>query len=463
MKAAATAAVLGIAVVAAVMTFRGSARRDTPGSAVGAATAPSPSAVRATRVPRAVTAAAPIARQRSGAVGGVAILASAARAQAVVAGVVSDVASIDVHGWRGALRVDSVLLGHLRLGDTVTIGWEELSSERQVRFEEGQRVLLVLDPLPTQSLWRKRFPTRDAAHEVLVVASNGEAFLPRPDGPTLAILEHYLAMTPDARDGAPGALRLAELVRDAHPAVAREALAILEAAPARMDVLGADGAASLLAAARSSERETPLRSTALRLAGQHRLPGTRETALTLAEPGSPIRADAYRVLAGLPDGLPAERVASLLDDADPEVRAVGVELVRDETARDRVVALSRDDPSPVVRLAAARALLAGYARGGDAAGSHAIADVIGMLDDPDAGVRTGVAESIGALGEPAVAPLDAAVDGDSERAALAAILGLARTGPKGAALLALIAESHENKSVRAFARLALGEAPGHAH
>jgi hypothetical protein len=379
-------------------------------------------------VPRAATAAAPIARQRSGAVGGVAILASAARAQAVVAGVVSDVASIDVHGWRGALRVDSVLLGHLHLGDTVTIGWEELSSERQVRFEEGQRVLLVLDPLPTQSLWRKRFPTRDAAHEVLVVASNGEAFLPRPDGATLAILEHYLAMTPDAR-AAPGALRLAELVRDAHRR-SRARRSILEAAPARIDVHGADGAASLLAAARSSERETSLRGTALRLAGQHRLPGTRETALTLAEPGSPIRADAYRVLAGLPDGLPAERVASLLDDADPEVRAVGVELVQDETARDRVVALSRDDPSPVVRLAAARALLAGYARGGDAAGSHAIADVIGMLDDPDAGVRTGVAESIGALGEPAVAPLDAAVDGDSERAALAAVLGLARTGPE---------------------------------
>ena len=463
MKAAAAAAVLGIAVVAAVVTLRGSARREIPVPAAHVATAPSVSAMRATPVPAPTAAAPAMERQRSSATGGVLILASAARAQAVVTGIVSDVESIDVHGWRAALRVDTVLLGHVRIGDTVTIGWEELSSGRQVRFEDGQRVLLVLDPLPTQSLWQKRFPTRDAAHEVLVVASNGEAFLPRPDGATLAILEHYLAMTPDARDGAPGALRLAELVRDAHPAVAREALAILEAAPARMDVLGADGAASLLAAARSSERETSLRGTALRLAGQHRLPGTRETALALAEPGSPIRADAYRVLAGLPDGLPEEQVARLLGDADPELRAVAVELLRDDTARDRVVALSHDDPSPVVRLAAARALLAGYARGGNTAGSHAIADVIGLLDDPDAAVRTGIAESIGALGEPAVAPLDAAVDGDSERAALAAILGLARTGPKGAALLELIAKTHENKSVRAFARLALGEAPGHTH
>jgi HEAT repeat protein len=96
-------------------------------------------------------------------------------------------------------------------------------------------------------------------------------------------------------------------------------------------------------------------------------------------------------------------------------------------------------------------------------GSDGIADVIALLDDPDANVRTGIAESVGALGSPAVVPLRAVVDGDSERAALAAILGLSRAGREGGETLASIADTHQNASVRAVARLALGKAPGHTH
>ncbi len=132
-------------------------------------------------------------------------------------------------------------------------------------------------------------------------------------------------------------------------------------------------------------------------------------------------------------------------------------LLRGDAARARLVLLLHADPAPAVRLAAGRELLARD-------GAGAIADVIGLLDDPDDAVRSGSAESIGAIGDPAVAPLRTVIDGGSERAALAAVLALARTGRKGGAMLTAIAASHERESVRAFAGLALGEAPSsHKH
>lgn len=449
MRTAAAAAVLGIAAAVAVVlvTSRGPEPRGSePVSEVTALPVASP----------AVAAATAPERQRPAATGGVAILDSAARAQAVLVGVVSDVASTDLHGRRALLRIDRMLLGGFKLGDTVTIGWEELSTTRQPRFANEQRVLLVLDALPTQSLWRSRFAATERA-AVLVVAAGGEAFLSEPGGPTLDLLEHYLPMTASARAGIPGTRKLAEMVAGAHPAVAREALAILEREPARVDLLDADGAVPLLAAARSSERDLELRRGALRLAADHDLPGTLATARTLSEPGSPIRAEAYRALAALPDGLPPERVESLVAEVDPEVRSVGVSLLRGDAARARLVLLLHADPAPAVRLAAGRELLARD-------GAGAIADVIGLLDDPDDAVRSGSAESIGAIGDPAVAPLRTVIDGGSERAALAAVLALARTGRKGGAMLTAIAASHERESVRAFAGLALGEAPSsHKH
>ncbi|MEO6025750.1 MAG: HEAT repeat domain-containing protein [Candidatus Binatia bacterium] len=449
MKAAAAAAVLGIAAAVAVLvTSRGPDPRGTSRPASETTTAPVASP--------AVAAATAAERQRPAATGGVAILDSAARAQAVLVGVVSDVASTDLHGWRAVLRVDRKFLGDFRLGATVTIGWEELSTTRQPRFANEQRVLLVLDALPTQSLWRKRFAATERA-AVLVVAGGGEAFLSEPGGPTLDLLEHYLAMTASARAGIPGSRKLAEMVAGAHHAVAGEALTILEREPARVDLLEADGAVPLLAAARNSERDLELRRGALRLAADHKLPGALATARTLSEAGSPIRAEAYRALASFPDGLPLERVESLVTDADPDVRVVGAALLRGDGARARLVSLLHADPAPTVRLAAGRELLTRD-------GAGAIDDVIGLLDDPDEAVRSGSAESIGAIGDPAVAPLRIVTDGGSERAALAAVLGLARTGRKGGAMLTAIAASHQRESVRAFAGLALGEAPSsHKH
>jgi hypothetical protein len=464
---------LGIAAAVAVGVSRRSGPRDLLPSVAATIVAtrgtPTPRLAFAPATPGAIAAERDsvipprriAAGERPPAVGGVAIIASTVRAQAVVTGVVAAPTSVDVHGWRADLHVDRVLLGNVRLGDVLTIGWEELSTARQMRFVDGERVLVVLDPLPTQSLWRKRFPSPDPAHPVMVVASDGDAFLVRPDGVTLDVLEHYLVMAPGARDGAPGAGRLAELVHGGHPAVAAEALALLTASPARAAALDVDGADALLATARSNERDVALRSGALRLVAQHRMPGTRETALALTAPGSPLRAEAYRALAALPGGLSAEDVAGLLGDADPEVRAAAVEAGSASVPAERLATLAHDDPAPVVRLAAGRALLAHRRDRDSADGAHAIATVLPLLDDPEASVRSGIAASIGALGADAVGPLAAVVDDGSERAALAAILGLARAGPQGGVMLTSIAKSHDKPAVRAFARLALGEAPEH--
>jgi hypothetical protein len=442
---------LGIAAAVAALTSCESERST--GDVRAAATAAPPSAAPAVTATASVPG--PLGRQPMAAAGGVAILASAARAQALVAGTVSQPTRIDVSGWRAELRVDTVMLGPLVLGDTVTVAWEELSASRAVRFADGERVLLVLDPLPSQSLWRKRFPVQERAKPVLVVAAAGEAFLLRPDGATLNALGHYFALTSSARAEAPGSRRLAEIARVAHPTIAREALGILDAAPERVAALGEDGAASLLATASNPTRDPALRAAALRLAGRYRLPGTGETALALIAPESPVRVDAYRALAALPNGLTPAQADDLLVDADPDLRVVGIEVADGRITRERVVAL-RDDPAPAVRLAAGRALLARDDGG--------IAAVIGLLDDPDASVRAGVAESIGTRGADAVAPLRAVVDQGSERAALAAVYGLSRAGGPGGRALAAIAESHTNESIRAFARLGLGEAPSsHKH
>lgn len=376
-----------------------------------------------------------------------------ASASAVVVGVVSEPKKIDLHGWSAGLRVDQLLAGEATPGDVVTMAWEELSIARPVRFADGERVLVVLSPLPTQSLWRKRFADAPDPRKVRVVAGSGEAFLVAPDGATLNALEHYLAMAADARKGAPGEARLAELVSVGHPSIALEALERLETATAP---LGVDAVSTLLAAARDPRRETSLRARALKLAAKQDSPMVRETATALSEPGSTLRVPAYRVLAGLPGALPPERTAALLSAADPELRVVGIEHIADAGARERLLGLLREDKDASVRLAAGEALLS---RGG----ASAIADVIVLLDDPDAPVRNGIAGAIGALGSPAVEPLRKVADTGSERAALAAVLGLARAGNDGGAALVAITHLHPNEAVRTFAKLAIGRGIGHSH
>jgi len=396
--------------------------------------------------------AAPAPARKIRAIGGQNILSEGERAIAVVTGTIGAPRKIDATGWTAGLHVDRRIAGQAEVGSTIDIAWEELSASRQVRFDEGERILAVLAPLPSQSIWKKRFPEVGTGKRVLIVADRGDAFLRSPDATTLNSLEHYFAMVDDARNGSPGTRRLAEIAASGDRAVALEALGILEKRKDLAGLLGDDGTPILLQAARAEGRDPVIRARALLLAARSGLRGVKEAALALAEPGSPIRADAYRALGILPHGLTPEQATALLTDADPDLRAVGVALATDPARREQVVKLARNDEAAKVRVAAGISLVMRY-------GASAIPEVLPLLEDKEAVVRGGVARAIGQLGEPGVAPLRNVVDKGSEAAALAAVAGLTRAGKEGALALKSISHLHTSDKVRAAAKLAMGEGP----
>ncbi len=391
------------------------------------------------------------AKPRMRAAGGQSILAASMRAAAVVAGTISNRKPIDDKAWTAALVVDESVSGPVAVGKTTAITWEELSASRQVRFDDGERVLVVLEPVPDQSLWTRRM-SRPENHADYIVAEHGDAFLRNPDPGSLDALLHYLMLAPQAQAEAPGAVRLVELAEAGNAVLGAEAIGLLGQRKNLANDLGDPGTRILLHIAESPRNEAGIRIAALRLAAARSLPGTKETALALSQPGSPLRVEAVRALAGLPSGLTATQKLELLDDPDAAVRVIGVEAADSAPSRARIVEMMKKDSSAQVRLAAGTALVARD-------GSAALSDVMPLLDDPDGTVRMGMARRVGEVGSAAVEPLRNVVDKGSERAALAAVVGLTRAGHDGAAELVLLAHSHPNEKVKAFASLALGKAP----
>jgi len=391
------------------------------------------------------------AKPRMRAAGGQSILAASMRASAVVAGTISSRRPIDDKAWTAALVVDESVTGPVAVGKTTTITWEELSASRQVRFDDGERVLVVLDPVPDQTLWTRRM-SRPENHADYIVAEHGDAFVRSPDPGSLDALLHYLMLAPQAQGGAPGAVRLVELAEAGNAVLAAEAITLLGQRKNLANDLGDPGTRILLHIAESPRNEAGVRTAALRLAAARSLPGTKETALALSQPGSAMRVEAVRALTALPSGLTPAQKLELLDDPDAAVRVIAIEVAGSAASRARIVEMMKKDSSPQVRLAAGVALVARD-------GSAALSDVMPLLDDPDAAVRMGMARRIGEVGSAAVEPLRNVVDRGSERAALAAVVGLTRAGHDGAAELVLLAHSHPNEKVKTFASLALGKAP----
>ena len=159
------------------------------------------------------------------------MLRGAETARRVVAARIDSVAKIDRHGWRATLAVERDLLATAASDAPVTevlaIGWEELAEGRPPRFSDGDRVLVALDPLPGQTLWRNRFPKRDG----FAVAERGTAFLRDPDAATLDGLARYLGVAAAEREESPGVEALAALVQTAAAPVAEGAVGRLESVP----------------------------------------------------------------------------------------------------------------------------------------------------------------------------------------------------------------------------------------
>jgi len=384
--------------------------------------------------------------------GGEPLLAAAETATATALGTVLEPGQVDLHGWAARLRVERVLAGDLVPESAVRIAWEELSRGRPARFRDGDRILVALDPLPGASLWSQRFPQRDA----LAVGAEGDAFLRAPDAASVETLAAFLALPAEQRSRTPGVEALTGLVSSAQPPLARAALARLAQVPGLDSKISYAARQQLARAAADAGRPAELRQGVLRLIGDRLLRSLRPAAELQAQKGSPLRGDALAALSALDGGLPAGRVARLLESEDPAVRAVAVRNTPGTPSERRLARLLREDPDPQVRAAAVETLLA-------AQGEAAVGSASPALFDGDAGVREAAVLGLASLGAAAVPTLENLVERRTVEEAKAPLAALALAGRPGREALERIATSHPDDQVRALARAMLGRGPRPPH
>lgn len=378
--------------------------------------------------------------------GGGPLLAAAETATATALGTVLAPGKIDLHGWAARLRVERVLAGDLAPGSTVRIAWEELSRGRPVRFRDGDRILVALDPLPGASLWGQRFPDRDA----LAVAARGEAFLRAPDAASIDTLAAYLALAPEQRAQATGVESLANLVSRAQPPLAGAALARLGQLPNLDSRISPPTPERLAHTLNDPGRPLALRQGILSLVGARQLRSLRAAVEPLASEGSPLEPQALAALAALDGGLPPAQVATLLDSKDPALRAVGVRNAPATPSLHRLSDLLLLDRDPRVRTAVVETLLI-------AEGEAAVESVSRALFDGDAQVREAAVLALAGLGAAAVPTLENLVERRTIEEVKAPLAALALAGPEGRGALERIAAFHPDDKVRALARVFMGQ------
>ncbi|MCL4686012.1 HEAT repeat domain-containing protein [Myxococcota bacterium] len=386
------------------------------------------------------------------ATGGRELLAAAAAADTVVVGRVEQPTQIDRLGWRATLVVERSLLGDDAPEAALLIAWEELATRRPARFVAGERVVVVLEPLPPGSLWTARFPKRDA----LAIAARGEAFLRDPDQRTLRELAAWLALPSPDRDGEAGVAALARLAAVGEATVAESALAWLERVPALPERLSADAAQSLTDLIADGGRPIELRRAVVTLVGHRELQALEPALVALASTPSPLQGDALDALGRLRGGLGAARVAELLRARDPAVRAAAVRHAAGAVDVSALRSLLRNDPAGAVRAAAAEALA--QLEPPDAAD-----DLVRSLRDDEPAVRLAAMQGIAALGAPALGALRREIwDGAAVEASGSlgpAVLTLGLFGPEGLAELRRIVHEHPSQQIRRLAELTLGKLP----
>jgi HEAT repeat protein len=309
-------------------------------------------------------------------------------------------------------------------------------------------VLVALAPLPGWSLWRQRFPDGKA----LAVAAEGAAFLRDPDAATADAVARYLRVAPIERSEAPGVEALARLVADAADPVARGAVERLEGITGLGTKLREPAAAALGAAIADESRSEPLRRALLALGAGRRLDALRPSIAALAERRGALSGAAWAALAEIDGGLPVETAKRLLDDPDPEVRAVGARYAMGTGEQARAVERIRSDPAPVVRATAAEF---GIATGDPAAVTAGYA----ALFDRDPAVRLAAGRALGKLGAETVPRLRELALERSGEAASGPLGALAFAGPEGQAALLELSHTHPDEATRGLARMLLGLDP----
>jgi hypothetical protein len=370
-------------------------------------------------------------------------------------GTVGPAVRLDVRGLAADLVVERVLAGEIRPESRQRIAWEEVSPQRALRFPEGAKLVIALEPLPSGSLWRARFPEGGA----LAVAARGNAFLREPDAGTIDALAAYLALESSDRSDAPGVSALLALAADGHPSLAAAALAKLDTTrelDARLTEAARGSYRRLL---NDAGRPPSIRLQALELAGRRALRSLRSAIAPLARPGSPLEAAALTTIAQIDGGLSKSTAEELLLRSDAAVREVAVRYARAGIDDARLEDLMEKDPAPVVRAASLEILM-------ERRGSVALDAALPLLFDPDPLVTRTASVEIGSLGSAAVPKLRRLLERrpfDQPRELAPAAFALAMAGPEGRSALGEIASSHPDPRVRRLAGLALGRFSGDPH
>jgi HEAT repeat protein len=361
-------------------------------------------------------------------------------APVTVIGRIREPSSLDLHGRRAGLEVEHALRGPHAAGAELTIAWEELSEGAALRFRDGQRVLVVLEPAPDWSLWRERLPVDG----LLVIAARGRAWLADPEPASAEGLARFLALSPAQRDSETGVQALARLVAAAQPELA---LAALDRLASEEGVSSASVSELLRTALLDPDRPLALRRGILAL-GVPALQPLRPAIDRLAEGGA-LELAAVEAKARLDGALPTATVLALLARPDPPARVLAVRRAGAALGLEELETLAERDPAPEVRRAAVVALAARVE-------PAALASAAEALFDPDQSVRAEAALRLGARGAEAVPLLLrlALERGAPDAGGPVVALGLA--GPAGHEALVRIMATHEDEDVRSLAGAALG-------
>ena len=361
-------------------------------------------------------------------------------------GLVAEPRAIDLHGFEATLTVERALLGNDAPGAALRIAWEQLARGAPLRFEDGSRVVVALDPLPSQSLWRKRFP----AGGVRVVAGKGAGTTPAPDDATVAALERFLSLASGDREDRPGVEALGDLVAAAPASLALAAVVRLGEVPDLGSRFSSAAASALSQVAGDPARPIPVRAAVLDLAGRKGLSALRPTATVAAEGGPPLEAPARYALAALDGGIPESQLEPLFQSEEPSLRVLAIRHARGTPLEAAVASAIRSDPVPAVRIAAVQA----WCEWRGVEGAEAVEPA---LFDPAPTVRAAAAASLGGLGESRVPRLVELANTREGGDALGPLWALRHAGPAGLASLDVLAAEHTDERVRKLAVLVAGK------
>lgn len=388
------------------------------------------------------------------AAGGVKLFEALERAPLAVVAHVRAPRRLDGESFVAELEISLVLRGRMAHGTVVPVAWEELAHERPTRFAAGDRVLLALEPLSGASIWRQRIPDPEERLRTFGIGSRGDGFVREPSSGAVELVEHFLALPRQLRDGNAGVAHLVLLAEGAEPVLAKAALERLASVDELDRTFDPTTAARFV---RVLLRDPPeLGAAALDLVGGRHLSSLRAPLGEIATADGRGPAPAYDALARLDGELPPVLAQRLLARNDsPAHRALAARYAPD-AADAHLARLLRLDPSPQVRGAAVTRLV-------ELRGVDEIDRVLFALGDPEPSVRTQAMLAVASLGDAAVPALRRVVDSGTPEAARTAVGALRATGPEGVRALAAIADEHPDESVRTLARIALGRPIGHGH